>query len=114
MLISHGMSTFFTHLNPTKSCVSVLSAVLRRQQFLIRSSGGTPDQRRVAKMNALEADAINIIRSITPTLDLSRHKGQLGAYLSHVFCTKDVAPIIRSYSPKLIVHIVLKEKYNVK
>ncbi|KAL2920957.1 ATP-dependent [Bienertia sinuspersici] len=159
MLISHGMSTLFPHLNPTNSCVSVLSAVLRRQQFLIRSLGGTPDQSRVAKMNALEADAINIIRSITPTLDLSRHKGQaamslgsmlgdshilaatltgkiavvggcreytgapyfaaisalkIGADLSHVFCTKDAAPVIKSYSPELIVHPVLEESYSVK
>ncbi|KAL2940606.1 ATP-dependent [Bienertia sinuspersici] len=78
MSISHAMSSWFTYLNPTKSCVSVVSAVLRRQQFLIRSLGGTPDQSRVTEMNALEADAINIIRSITLTLDLSRHKGQAG------------------------------------
>lgn len=27
---------------------------------------------------ALEADAENILRAITPTLDLARHKGQAG------------------------------------
>lgn len=91
-------------------------------------------------MNALEADAINIIRRITPSMDLSRHKGQagkiaviggcreytgapyfaaisalkIGADLSHVFCTKDAGPIIKSYSPELIVHPVLEESYSVR
>ncbi|KAA8548595.1 hypothetical protein F0562_000279 [Nyssa sinensis] len=89
---------------------------------------------------AVEADALNILRSITPTLDLSRHKGQagkiaviggcreytgapyfsaisalkIGADLSHVFCTKDAAPVIKSYSPELIVHPVLEESYSVR
>ena len=36
-----------------------------------------------------------------------------GADLSHVFCTKDAAPVIKSYSPELIVHPVLEESYNV-
>ncbi|KNA21544.1 hypothetical protein SOVF_042040 [Spinacia oleracea] len=122
------------------SSVSVLSAVLRRQRFLIRSLGGNPDQNCSVKMNVFEADVLNVIRRITPTLDLSRHKGQagkiavvggcreytgapyfaaisalkIGADLSHVFCTKDAAPIIKSYSPELIVHPVLEESYNVK
>ena len=30
-----------------------------------------------------------------------------GADLSHVFCTKDAAPVIKSYSPELIVHPIL-------
>lgn len=134
------MSTGITHLNATKSGASVFSAVLRRQRFLIRSLGGNPDQSCGVKMNALEADAMSIIRKITPSLDLSRHKGQagkiavvggcreytgapyfaaisalrIGADLSHVFCTKDAAPIIKSYSPELIVHPVLEESYSVK
>ncbi|KAJ8445748.1 hypothetical protein Cgig2_026075 [Carnegiea gigantea] len=99
-----------------------------------------PDQNCEATMTALEADAINIIRRITPTIDLSKHKGQagkiaviggcreytgapyfaaisalkIGADLSHVFCTKDAAPIIKSYSPELIVHPVLEESYSVR
>lgn len=36
-----------------------------------------------------------------------------GADLSHVFCTTDAAPVIKSYSPELIVHPVLEESYNV-
>ncbi|XP_057533683.1 ATP-dependent (S)-NAD(P)H-hydrate dehydratase isoform X2 [Amaranthus tricolor] len=133
------MSTWLTHLDATKSGVLVLSAVLRRQGFLVRALGGNSENCFV-KMNALEADALNIITRITPKLDSSRHKGQagkiavvggcreytgapyfaaisalkIGADLSHVFCTKDAAPIIKSYSPELIVHPVLEESYSVK
>ncbi|XP_058757752.1 ATP-dependent (S)-NAD(P)H-hydrate dehydratase-like isoform X3 [Vicia villosa] len=85
-------------------------------------------------------DAEDVIRAITPALDQSRHKGQagniaviggcreytgapyfaaisalkIGADLSHVFCTKDASPVIKSYSPELIVHPVLEESYNVR
>lgn len=37
-----------------------------------------------------------------------------GADLSHVFCTKDAATVIKSYSPELIVHPVLEESYGVR
>ncbi|XP_048602417.1 ATP-dependent (S)-NAD(P)H-hydrate dehydratase isoform X2 [Brassica napus] len=86
-----------------------------------------------------EADAESVLRLVTPSLDLKRHKGQagkiaviggcreytgapyfaaisalkIGADLSHVFCTKDAAPVIKSYSPELIVHPVLEESYTV-
>jgi ATP-dependent NAD(P)H-hydrate dehydratase len=87
-----------------------------------------------------QADAYQIINSITPALDPGRHKGQagkiaviggcreytgapyfaaisalkIGADLSHVFCTQDAATVIKSYSPELIVHPVLEESYNIK
>lgn len=89
---------------------------------------------------SLEADAENVVRAITPTLDPNRHKGQagkiaviggcreytgapyfaaisalkIGADLSHVFCTKDAASVIKSYSPELIVHPILEESYSVR
>lgn len=89
---------------------------------------------------ALELDAETVIRDITPILDPKRHKGQagkiaviggcreytgapyfaaisalkIGADLSHVFCTKDAAPVIKGYSPELIVHPILEESYNIK
>ncbi|XP_022955699.1 ATP-dependent (S)-NAD(P)H-hydrate dehydratase [Cucurbita moschata] len=124
------------------------SAVFRRQQFLIRSLGGFGDcahQNRRQQIKAMsgtsmEADAENILRAITPSLDPKRYKGQagkiaviggcreytgapyfaaisalkIGADLSHVFCTKDAAPVIKSYSPELIVHPVLEESYSVR
>ncbi|CAA7392666.1 unnamed protein product [Spirodela intermedia] len=88
----------------------------------------------------LEADAGSILKRITPPLDSGLHKGQagkiaviggcreytgapyfaaisalkIGADLSHVFCTKDAAPVIKSYSPELIVHPVLEESYSIR
>ncbi|KAJ7980105.1 ATP-dependent (S)-NAD(P)H-hydrate dehydratase [Quillaja saponaria] len=144
MLMKHGMNSRFAFLDYAKSCTWASSPVFRRQQFLIRSLGSCSDQQtKYNKMQAtksLEADAENILRTITPCLDLSRHKGQagkiaviggcreytgapyfsaisalkIGADLSHVFCTKDAAPVIKSYSPELIVHPVLEESYSVR
>uniref|UniRef100_A0A2A4ISC7 ATP-dependent (S)-NAD(P)H-hydrate dehydratase n=1 Tax=Heliothis virescens TaxID=7102 RepID=A0A2A4ISC7_HELVI len=73
------------------------------------------------------------IKACIPPLDLSSHKGQagrigviggsleytgapyfaaisalrVGADLSHIFCTRDSAVVIKSYSPELIVHPLL-------
>ncbi|KAL8515312.1 hypothetical protein ACS0TY_014144 [Phlomoides rotata] len=98
-------------------------------------------QSTVSDVNpSLEVDAVTILKSITPSLDPSKHKGQagkiavvggcreytgapyfsaisalkIGADLSHVFCTKDAAPVIKSYSPELIVHPILEESYSVR
>ncbi|CAM8915088.1 unnamed protein product [Rhodiola kirilowii] len=145
MLIKHVVSY---SLSKSISPTFPNSSVLRRQQFLIRSLGGETDPicrkmaQHVEDVNAkvLEADAENILRAITPALDLNRHKGQagkiavvggcreytgapyfsaisalkIGADLSHVFCTKDAAQVIKSYSPELIVHPVLEETYSVR
>lgn len=74
-----------------------------------------------------------LVRRIVPPLTTEKHKGQagrigvvggcqeytgapyfaaisalkVGADLSHVFCTRDAALVIKSYSPDLIVHPVL-------
>ncbi|KAM8976743.1 ATP-dependent (S)-NAD(P)H-hydrate dehydratase [Pelodytes ibericus] len=74
-----------------------------------------------------------LVRNVIPPLASKKHKGQdgkigiiggcqeytgapyfaaisalkVGADLSHVFCTKDAATVIKSYSPELIVHPVL-------
>lgn len=127
-----------------KNCMRLASSpVFRRQRFLIRSLGGSIDYHTncsSGKMQSVEVDAERVIREITPVLDRSRHKGQagniaviggcreytgapyfaaisalkIGADLSHVFCTKDAAPVIKSYSPELIVHPVLEESYSVR
>ncbi|KAI4345581.1 hypothetical protein L6164_012689 [Bauhinia variegata] len=144
MLMKHGMPSRLAFLDCAKNCMLASSPVFRRQQFLIRSLGGASDhQIHFAKMKDLksvEADAESILRAITPPLDPSRHKGQagkiaviggcreytgapyfaaisalkIGADLSHVFCTKDAAPVIKSYSPELIVHPVLEESYSIR
>ncbi|TXG71964.1 hypothetical protein EZV62_000543 [Acer yangbiense] len=88
---------------------------------------------------ALVADSESILRAITPILDPNRHKGQAGkiaviggcrvytvapyfaaisalkiaADLSHLFCTKDAAPVLKGYSPELIVHPILEESYSI-
>ncbi|XP_057192657.1 ATP-dependent (S)-NAD(P)H-hydrate dehydratase isoform X2 [Triplophysa rosa] len=78
-------------------------------------------------------NVLPLVRNTIPQLTSKKHKGQdgrigiiggcqeytgapyfaaisalkAGADLSHVFCTKDAAPVIKSYSPELIVHPVL-------
>ncbi|KAH6808844.1 pfkB-like carbohydrate kinase family protein [Perilla frutescens var. frutescens] len=135
--------------------VGLSAAVIRRQRFLIRCLGDYSVSSKnicnstTIKMQSLlsggggpslEVDAVSILKSITPSLDPSRHKGQagkiavvggcreytgapyfsaisalkIGADLSHVFCTKDAAPVIKSYSPELIVHPILEESYSVR
>lgn len=68
------------------------AATIRRQQFLIRCLLGGYSESSIwnksyhsIRMHSamsggstIEADAISILRSITPSLDPSRHKGQAG------------------------------------
>lgn len=82
---------------------------------------------------SMDDGILALVKSIIPPLTSKKHKGQdgrigiiggcqdytgapyfaaisalkVGADLSHVFCTKDAAPVIKSYSPELIVHPVL-------
>ncbi|XP_054806650.1 ATP-dependent (S)-NAD(P)H-hydrate dehydratase isoform X2 [Prosopis cineraria] len=131
-------------LDCARSFMLASSPVYRTQQFLIRSLGGasghSTDFRKMQLPSYIEADAESIVRAITPALDPTRYKGQagkiaviggcreytgapyfaaisalkIGADLSHVFCTKDAAPVIKSYSPELIVHPILEESYSVR
>ncbi|XP_049584737.1 ATP-dependent (S)-NAD(P)H-hydrate dehydratase isoform X1 [Syngnathus scovelli] len=81
----------------------------------------------------MEEHVLSLVKKIVPPLSSQKHKGQdgrigiiggcqeytgapyfaaisalkVGADLSHVFCTKDAAAVIKSYSPELIVHPVL-------
>lgn len=96
--------------------------VLERYYSLSSKSHGSMDHGILA-----------LVKGIIPPLTPKKHKGQdgrigiiggcqdytgapyfaaisalkVGADLSHVFCTKDAAPVIKSYSPELIVHPVL-------
>ncbi|KAA8535790.1 hypothetical protein F0562_030776 [Nyssa sinensis] len=56
------------------------------------------------------AAATNVFNTAT----ITRKQLLDGVDLSHVLCTKDVAPIVKSYSPGLIVHPVLEESYSVR
>lgn len=81
---------------------------------------------------------LEMVKSVIPPLEYSSHKGdsgrigiiggcqeytgapyfaaitalKVGADLSHVFCTKDSATVIKSYSPELIVHPILDTSYD--
>ncbi|XP_019945337.2 ATP-dependent (S)-NAD(P)H-hydrate dehydratase isoform X1 [Paralichthys olivaceus] len=83
--------------------------------------------------SGMDDEIISLVKSIVPPLTSKKHKGQagrigiiggcqdytgapyfaaisalkVGADLCHVFCTKDAATVIKSYSPELIVHPVL-------
>ncbi|KAL4590257.1 hypothetical protein LXL04_003183 [Taraxacum kok-saghyz] len=129
-------------------------SIVRRQQQLIRClvgdycskdtlhlvNKGIRMQSVMGGGGPLEVEALSILRSISPVLDSTKHKGQagkiaviggcreytgapyfaaisalkIGADLSHVFCTRDAAPVIKGYSPELIVHPLLEESYNVR
>ncbi|XP_034416919.1 ATP-dependent (S)-NAD(P)H-hydrate dehydratase isoform X1 [Cyclopterus lumpus] len=86
-----------------------------------------------ASHTGMDDDMLSLVKNIVPPLTSKKHKGQdgrigiiggcqdytgapyfaaisalkVGADLSHVFCTKDAATVIKSYSPELIVHPVL-------
>uniref|UniRef100_A0A3B5MVJ4 ATP-dependent (S)-NAD(P)H-hydrate dehydratase n=1 Tax=Xiphophorus couchianus TaxID=32473 RepID=A0A3B5MVJ4_9TELE len=86
-----------------------------------------------SSLGGMDDDIVSLVKSIVPPLTSKKHKGQdgrigiiggckdytgapyfaaisalkVGGDLSHVFCTKDAAMVIKSYSPELIVHPVL-------
>ncbi|XP_052791582.1 ATP-dependent (S)-NAD(P)H-hydrate dehydratase-like [Mya arenaria] len=58
-----------------------------------------------AAISALKlVDIVNLIENIVSPFRTYVYQG---ADLSHVFCTKEAAPVIKSYSPELIVHPLL-------
>ncbi|KAF3330908.1 ATP-dependent (S)-NAD(P)H-hydrate dehydratase [Carex littledalei] len=108
--------------------------------YTSRTSYSQMERAHCSSISTPEADAEGVIRRITPVLDRTRYKGQagriaiiggcreytgapyftaisalkIGADLSHVFCTKDAATVIKSYSPELIVHPILEESYSIR
>ncbi|XP_068124143.1 ATP-dependent (S)-NAD(P)H-hydrate dehydratase isoform X1 [Hyperolius riggenbachi] len=108
------------HCSTSASCSAPI--VLERS-FSMRSMGTANDMDNI----------FQLVRNAIPPLTSKKHKGQdgkigivggcqeytgapyfaaisalkVGADLSQVFCTKDAATVIKSYSPELIVHPVL-------
>lgn len=39
---------------------------------------------------------------------------KLGAFMTHVFCTKDAALVIKGYCPEIVVHPILCESHSIK
>ncbi|XP_037832231.1 ATP-dependent (S)-NAD(P)H-hydrate dehydratase isoform X2 [Kryptolebias marmoratus] len=108
--------------SPKKDSLSADALVFERYNSLGSSSH-----------RAMDEEVFSLVKSVVPPLTSKKHKGQdgrigiiggcqdytgapyfaaisalkVGADLSHVFCTKDAATVIKSYSPELIVHPVL-------
>ncbi|ELU08229.1 hypothetical protein CAPTEDRAFT_173289 [Capitella teleta] len=110
----------------TKFAHHILGNVSRHLRVAYRFSYST--------MSASDDEYLGaMVRAIIPPLSFSQYKGQcgrigvvggckeytgapyfaaisllkVGADLSHVFCTEGAAPVIKSYSPELIVHPIL-------
>ncbi|XP_078446710.1 pfkB-like carbohydrate kinase family protein isoform X3 [Wolffia australiana] len=139
-----GEGPFCKPTDSAIGCTVAGAAVSWRHPSFIRSPVkgrlGSALASRMATTVGIEVDATNILKRITPPLDPQLYKGQagkiaviggcreytgapyfaaisalkIGADLSHVFCTKDAAAVIKSYSPELIVHPVLEESYSVR
>ncbi|XP_038056666.1 ATP-dependent (S)-NAD(P)H-hydrate dehydratase-like [Patiria miniata] len=97
------------------------------------SLGSEAEQFNVVTTLTDSGDVLEMVKSVIPPLERSKYKGQdgrlatiggckeytgapyfaamaalkTGCDLSHVFCAKEAAPVIKSYSPELIVHPVL-------
>ncbi|KAM4796960.1 ATP-dependent (S)-NAD(P)H-hydrate dehydratase isoform 2-T2 [Rhinophrynus dorsalis] len=109
------------HFNPPTSAFS--SPLVLERSFSLRPTRPAKEMENI----------FQLVRNVIPPLAPKKHKGQdgkigiiggckeytgapyfaaisalkVGADLSHVFCTKDAATVIKSYSPELIVHPVL-------
>lgn len=114
---TYGDTMHFTTASPFSPPI-----VLERS-FSLRPTRPTKDMENI----------FQLVRNVIPPLTSKKHKGQdgkigivggcqeytgapyfaaisalkVGADLSQVFCTKDAATVIKSYSPELIVHPVL-------
>ncbi|XP_071991666.1 ATP-dependent (S)-NAD(P)H-hydrate dehydratase isoform X1 [Engystomops pustulosus] len=114
---TYGETMHFTTASPFSPPI-----VLERS-FSMRPTRPTKDMENI----------FQLVRNVIPPLTSKKHKGQdgkigivggcqeytgapyfaaisalkVGADLSQVFCTKDAATVIKSYSPELIVHPVL-------
>nr|XP_046259223.1 ATP-dependent (S)-NAD(P)H-hydrate dehydratase isoform X2 [Scatophagus argus] len=128
---ARGQSSHVRRPSPQKDCFAQQSQLLNPDpQALVFEryySLGSASHR------SMDDDIVSLIKTIVPPLTSKKHKGQdgrigiiggcqdytgapyfaaisalkVGADLSHVFCTKDAASVIKSYSPELIVHPVL-------
>ncbi|KAM6978406.1 LOW QUALITY PROTEIN: ATP-dependent (S)-NAD(P)H-hydrate dehydratase [Tautogolabrus adspersus] len=128
---SRGQSSHVKHPSPKRDCFTQQSRLSSPDpQALVfdryYSLGSTSHR-------GMDDDLLSLVKNTVPPLTSKKHKGQdgrigivggcqdytgapyfaaisalkAGADLSHVFCTKEAAPVIKSYSPELIVHPVL-------
>ncbi|XP_008273756.1 ATP-dependent (S)-NAD(P)H-hydrate dehydratase isoform X2 [Stegastes partitus] len=123
----HIQTFAFCLITVALSVVFALLVGLNEKVFERYYSSGSTSHR------GMDEDILSLVKSTVPPLTSKKHKGQdgrigiiggcqdytgapyfaaisalkVGADLSHVFCTKDAATVIKSYSPELIVHPVL-------
>ncbi|KAK7467864.1 hypothetical protein BaRGS_00036901 [Batillaria attramentaria] len=117
------------HNHPTGPDVSY------RKTKRIRNNPTTRKQAAESLPSPRKDNTANMVKAIIPPLTSELHKGEagrigiiggcqeytgapyfaaisalkVGADLSHVFCTSGAAPVIKSYSPELIVHPILDQ-----
>ncbi|XP_042351167.1 uncharacterized protein LOC121949518 [Plectropomus leopardus] len=126
---ARGQFSHLRHPSPQTDCCTQQSQLLNPDpQALVFERYYSLGSHR-----GMDDDILSLVKSIVPPLTSKKHKGQdgrigiiggcqdytgapyfaaisalkAGADLSHVFCTKDAATVIKSYSPELIVHPVL-------
>ncbi|XP_057860995.1 ATP-dependent (S)-NAD(P)H-hydrate dehydratase isoform X4 [Cryptomeria japonica] len=146
IIINHAIGAHYTlfqslhYISYSRTLHKRHKLVLTCQQRTEGTIRGKASESKAFMENLSQADATELVKSITPLLDSGRHKGQagkiaviggcreytgapyfaaisalkIGADLSHVFCTREAAIVIKSYSPELIVHPVLEESYSIK
>ena len=104
------------------------------------SSPASPRKRREVRTSAREGELLQAVKATVPRLSSTLAKGECGtvavfggcvmytgaAYfaaisalkcgsdLVHVFCEKEAGPVIRGYSPELVVHPVLDQEYGLE
>ncbi|XP_066994466.1 ATP-dependent (S)-NAD(P)H-hydrate dehydratase [Anabrus simplex] len=122
-------------ISSTFKCWTVINLYENSFQRFLTSSAVSSETKMESGdgMSPAEKKLLEDARLIVPSLSQSRHKGQagrigviggsveytgapyfsaisalrVGCDLAHVFCLKEAAPVIKSYSPELIVHPVL-------
>lgn len=116
------------------SIASIIGAIANRGKLVPTGQLGQPGRLQSSFRNSGVLQ--DMVKSFVPSLTYSAHKGdcgrigvvggcqeytgapyfaaisalKLGADLSHVFCTKEAATVVKSYSPELIVHPLLESK----
>lgn len=120
-------------MNIAATRLCVVFGVVQSGQFSLRNF------KRNMCSDSSSAEWLSMMQALIPKLDPSLHKGEagrigvvggsreytgapyfaaisalkVGCDLSHVFCMSEAAPVIKSYSPELIVHPILDSRNSV-
>ncbi|XP_060574366.1 ATP-dependent (S)-NAD(P)H-hydrate dehydratase-like isoform X2 [Ruditapes philippinarum] len=115
------------------SLASIIGSLANRGRLVPTGQLGQTGRLQTSYRNS--GVLLDMVKSFVPALTFGAHKGdcgrigvvggcqeytgapyfaaisalKLGADLTHVFCTTEAAPVIKSYSPELIVHPMLEK-----